>query len=574
MTRPIRFAFITILIFFCASSAHAQGACPSGAPVSGNHCYFISSSTGSDSNNGASESTPWANAPQMSTCSNACAGHSYSPGEVYIFKGCDTWNFAAIGEWIPNASGTSGNLIYWGGFDQTWYNTSTCPSGWNRPIFSGKGTYPGSSGSWFMDLNENSYWRVAWIEWTGFYMVNNAGGNMTGYFTCASGCQGWELDHNYAHGFTFNLSVDCTVIGNTYPCTEPWFFNFTSTPPAQGEIDHNVFSGADTTGTCHDCWSTSRDLGLWVNGTLNNVRIDHNWFEYADCWVGTIGIFNDNTMNGCGPYSAASNSVHNNTFENNSDPSQGTLMYNNLLMHDGSVGYASVSQLAPPDAVTSYFFNNVIIDELSGYSGSQLPFNCASSAVTGPTSTCVAFNNTVEAGSDTAGQGPSQAPPSLQWASDDDTGVILNAYYNHVISSASGIQCHGGGTCYVNQTPNPNLTQTQSAANAQNYILANYFAPQNSSGATVQAGASPSALVSLCAAVSAVDPMAGTACLSSTPCGVSLMTYPYYNVGTSNCAPVARLTAGGTNNDAGAFQFAQTSGTAPSPPVGLVAVVH
>ena len=203
---------------FAPRAAHAQGACPSGAPVSGNHCFFISSSAGSDSNSGTSESAPWAHAPGMNGCTGNCGSHNYNPGEVYIFKGCDTWNFAQIGQWTPGTGGASGNLLYFGGFDQTWQNTSVCPSAWNRPIFSGEGTWPGSDpanggSDYMMRLNENSNWRVAWIEWTGLYEVANTSNfsGSLGYFSCSTSCTNYEFDHNYMHGFTYALNVDCTV---------------------------------------------------------------------------------------------------------------------------------------------------------------------------------------------------------------------------------------------------------------------------------------------------------------------------------------------------------------------------
>lgn len=518
----------------------------------------------------------------MSTATGNSASHNYAAGEVYIFKGCDTWNFATIGRWTPGASGTSGNLIQWGGFDQTWYNTSACAGGWNRPIFSGAGTYPGANGNWFMDLDEDNYWRVAWIEWTGLYVVNAANNTSTGFLSGGVGDAGFEIDHNYMHGITFTFTVSCTVSGATYPCTEPFMINQSSTA-VTGEIDHNVFSGADTTGTCSGCYATARNLGLAITGSYYHSRIDHNWMEYLDCWVGTFYIVDDNTMNGCGPFSAAANSVHNNVFENNADPSSGSLMYNNLIENSGTLGYATVSQLAPPSGVTSYYFNNVTTNYLGGQTGGQTLFSCSTPSGGGG-GLCTAFNNTAECGPDT---GPN-SPPSLQCFVAGAAPLTFNSSYNQFITSnGSGpIQCYNSLCGAIAQIPSANLTQTLSAANGQGYTLANNFAPQNGSGSTIQAGATPSALVTLCNAVAAVDALgagAGTACESSTTCGVSLIRSPYYNVGSSNCAAVARLTNGSTNNDAGAYQFSGAAGNpppppptgnAPQPPTGLTATVH
>jgi hypothetical protein len=571
MKRLVLYGFL-LAFFMCAPRAHAQGACPSGAPVSGNHCYFISSASGSDSNSGTSESAPWANAPKMSTCTANCAANNPTGGTAYIFKGCDTWNFAKIGEWTPGVSGSAGNPIYFGGFDQSWYNSSACPNGWNRPIFSGEGTWPGTNGSYFLDFDEDNYWRVAWIEFTGLFTDCSTGCNSSlGYMSAGVGVASFEFDHNYLHGFTFYFPNSCTVSGNSYPCTEPFGLNMSSTPAASGEIDHNVFSGQDTTGKCNGCWSTSQDLGLWLTGSFHNVEIDHNWMGYGDCIVGTFYMFHDNTMYSCGPFSAAANSVHNNVFENNADPPQGTLMYNNLSSNAGALGYATVSQLAPNSGVTSYFFNNVTENYLGGQTGGQLAFSCSTPSGGGG-GLCVLFNNTMECGPDS---GPN-SPPSLACAVAGAAPLTMDSFYNHYItSSSSAIQCYQNACGTVLQLPNPNLAQPLSAANNQGYSLGSYFAPQNGSGATIQAGFTPTALLAQCAAVGAVNAGAGTACQSSTTAGVTLVTSPYYSIGGSTVTPVARLISGSTKNDAGAFQFGGASTTTgPQPPSGLTATVN
>src|ERR1700722_5426218 len=108
----MRYLLGLLALFFLAPLAgYSQGTCPSGAPVSGNHCYFISAQSGADTNNGTTESTPWAHAPGMTGCARNCASHSYGSGEVYIFKGCDTWDFSTIHQWTPGA-----NNVYFGGY--------------------------------------------------------------------------------------------------------------------------------------------------------------------------------------------------------------------------------------------------------------------------------------------------------------------------------------------------------------------------------------------------------------------------------------------------------------------------
>ena len=287
------------------------------------------------------------------------------------------------------------------------------------------------------------------------------------------------------------------------------------------------------------------------------------WRSTTTGWVTAIArwerstSFHDNTMYSCGPFSAAANSVHNNVFENNADPPQGTLMYNNLSSNAGALGYATVSQLAPNSGVTSYFFNNVTENYLGGQTGGQLAFSCSTPSGGGG-GLCVLFNNTMECGPDS---GPN-SPPSLACAVAGAAPLTMDSFYNHFITSSSSvIQCYQNACGTVTQLPSPNLAQSLSAANNQGYSIGNNFAPQNGSGATIQAGFSPTALLAQCAAVGAVNASAATACQSSTTAGVTLVTSPYYSIGGPTVTPVARLISGNTKNDAGAYQFGGASAT-------------
>jgi len=81
-----------LLTSFSLSGSVAANGCPSGAPVTGNHCYFIAAN-GSDANSGTSESSPWLHAPGMPNCTANCAAHTPVAGEGFIFRGGDTWHF-------------------------------------------------------------------------------------------------------------------------------------------------------------------------------------------------------------------------------------------------------------------------------------------------------------------------------------------------------------------------------------------------------------------------------------------------------------------------------------------------
>src|SRR5690242_16344770 len=91
--------------------------------------HFISTS-GSDASSGTANSTPWAHLPGMSGCTGNCAAYTPSAGDIFILKGCDVWTAASLPV-LWDWSGTAGNPISIT-VDKTWFNTTNCPSAWNR----------------------------------------------------------------------------------------------------------------------------------------------------------------------------------------------------------------------------------------------------------------------------------------------------------------------------------------------------------------------------------------------------------------------------------------------------------
>ncbi len=74
--------------------------------------YYVSSSAGSDSNNGTSAATPWQTVGHVN-------GQTFSPGDSVLFKRGDVWNESLA----PASSGSSGNPI---AFDA--YGTGPAPN--------------------------------------------------------------------------------------------------------------------------------------------------------------------------------------------------------------------------------------------------------------------------------------------------------------------------------------------------------------------------------------------------------------------------------------------------------------
>lgn len=143
-------------------------------------CLFISSAfgttyyvaaNGSDSNNGT-KTTPWAHLPGMATWTGKYAP---VPGDTFILRGCDVWgisNFPVSWSW----SGTAANHIVID-VDQAWYNTTNCPSGWNRPKFDAQSAVINppectNYNSFFLFWTVQ-YVDVNWIELIHYYWASN-----------------------------------------------------------------------------------------------------------------------------------------------------------------------------------------------------------------------------------------------------------------------------------------------------------------------------------------------------------------------------------------------------------------
>jgi hypothetical protein len=131
-------AFLAMaFLFACAIPAHA-GSCPASVPSGITNCFYVDYTVGSDSNSGASESSPWKHAPGMqglntsggSTgdgCAANCASNNPAAGNGYILKGGSIWPYTtAPWSWIWSGSssgspfGCSGPGCIYIGYDPTW----------------------------------------------------------------------------------------------------------------------------------------------------------------------------------------------------------------------------------------------------------------------------------------------------------------------------------------------------------------------------------------------------------------------------------------------------------------------
>jgi hypothetical protein len=512
-----RIVKLFVLILVAAPAAMAQ------------QSYYISNSIGSDSNNGTSKATPWLHAPGMPGCSGTCASTTPTAGDSFVFMGCDTWTFS--GSWSWSGSGTGTSPITIGGTDQTWYNTSVCPSAWNRPILTGGGTWPGSTIAFMVNFG-GSYVNFGWFEITGFYYNGVGPSSEIGIFTGGSN----ELVHdNYIHGWTHAAGASENENVNVY---------FSLAPSSR--FYNNAVDGSDTD---KDSFG-----GIYCGSSCG--EIDHNYFAYQDDTINVSGasLIHDNTFFNSGIPAYSGSGDHNNAMESNGDPAAGMLVYDNYYIHNNggaNCGNACgvAIQIAPPSGTTSYFFNNVISDGPSSGNGLM----CEQS-ISNPGGTCFMFNNTMECGPDAAGANQScLRVGGLSGALPTTTQTNM-----HLITSTSPDS---------QTTP---VVQTVSVANGQGYSLAQAynFSPTASGSATVLAGTNMS---STCKTITAINAAAGTACLSDTTYGIAYNSTTHQITGSGR-VPVLRPTGG--TWDVGAYQFGGTSAGTPNPPTGLTAVVQ
>ncbi len=347
--------------------------------------YYIAAN-GSDSNNGTSKTTPWLHAPGMPGVSAKPASYSPQPGDSFVLRGCDTWTFS--GQWNIQSSGSSGNPISYGGLDQTWYNTSVCPSAWNRPILSGGGSWPGSSNGTLFETNGKSYLNVEWMEITGLYY---------------SGAQATAIDLNVGTNISvFDNYIHGWQIGTINGSSE--FYGIYRTVANSGDqiqLYLNVIDGSDADANSQ---GSSCEICAYLDGPLPGGAVYQNYLANSNgCFIYGPQSFHDNTLVNCGLNPTPGTGQHNNIFESNTDRPNMTF-YNNLIINGntGNSNNTTQNQMAPMAGTTSYAFNNVIVNSNPGADHNMM----CEAALTNPGGNCMWFNNTVEGGAD------SQAPES------------------------------------------------------------------------------------------------------------------------------------------------------------------
>jgi hypothetical protein len=501
--------------------------------------YYVDYSSGNDSNNGTTKSTPWQRAPGMIGCASACSAATINPGDSVILKGGVTWPNGTM-PWQINVSGASGNNVYWG-VDQTWYTGG----GWTRPILNGGGTAVGGNNDFIVLYG--SYMTVDNFEMTGLYCLASSPYGDSSYINATQSTYS-IVQNTYMHGWVNQTSATDSCTGILSDSHSPSY-------DVGNVYQQNVIDGSDTAAVIADPSCTGACLGtldaFWYGPIVRNNVVN----QVSNGYVGGAQEFSGNLIENV-RVSAGGN--HENGFENNSDPcATGLLFFNNVIRHTTGVNI----WIAPTGGAcaTTYAFNNITYNTTAGN-----VWDVAYSLNTPSTGgTYYAFNNTIECGPDGSASQVCTGCPSPSSGS-------CHFENNHLITSSANPIYVCGGNC----TKTTNLAQTQSAANAAGYTASqtNAFSPRSGSSPTVGAGTNIDS--SLCAAVAAILASAGTACQNATAYSVA------YN-STNHTASIPGLTLNARPSsgawDVGAYQFggagSSTSQTL-QPPSGLIATVH
>lgn len=489
--------------------------------------YYIAAN-GSDSNNGTSESAPWGHLPGMATWTGS---HTPIAGDTFVLRGCDVWtntNFPINWTW----SGSSGSLITITR-DTTWYNTSNCPSSWNRAVFNAGGTYIGGVpdctagvSNIFLELS-GSYVFFSWIEATGLYWSGTCG-NATGVVGIPSGSH-QTIDNWYVHGWSHGSVPAVDMQGFMYAQNGPNCSACT--------VQYTVFDGSDT--------DQKSGGGVQSLNTVNNI------FKYMVNAIKPYGFGGPAMEIGGNDISYIGLSFDGQTHPNCIETIAGSTYY----VHDNYIHNVSVcegGQLGNSGEI-DYVWNNIWVMRGNGANPPQMP--------QAETPNSLYFWNNIIDG-----------PWCMQSASHGYTwSGTVDFRNNYCINSGAATPSTSGLSAGTLINTN-NVGQTEATANGQGYTNTETYVYSpistctSSTCATLRAGTNLTSVFP-----TGTSPSGRTfttndmnyACSEETVSGVVESVCP---ARTWNSRPT-----GSAAWDAGVYHMASGG---PPPPTGLVAVVH
>jgi hypothetical protein len=583
MARLLRVAIFMACVF-SAGSAFATvvpgGTCPASAPVTGKNCYFIAAS-GSDTNNGTSETTPWLHAPGMPNCTSTCAGVSPTAGNGFIFRGGDTWHFGKSsaspytgGTWnLTNTAGNPSTCVYEGtqtgciyyGVDTTWYNSSNCAA-WCRPILNGDNPTSattvsscayqiGSSNQMVYQGAGSGYYNILDnFEMLGLCTSSATGGNTNANVYVQDGgsgitAQGVLFQTNlYIHGWTATTTAGTG--SEALACVI-----FSGGNQSLHVMDRIVVDGSDSNpGVC--AWATfpsfyhfrdsiiryaTQGVGQWCHDIHDSI-FEHFYAPNVPTHGNILECNDDSPGNAPGQPQNTPN-----------------VFYNNVVRHDDPsfVSGGEVHLWFCPEGVPEYWFNNLMYDVGSGndwdYAGAPT-YSCTN------TGGQYMFNNTLV-----------DVVQTCYISTVSHGGKYLTISNEHLINTPLDT----GTTACTGYNSATNVAMTDAAAITQGYLLssggtANADTCANdgttpctailSTDSTITAGTNQQGYCTALASYTS-EPAIGTdaanACKYGTTDGCSYNTMSHTMICPSAWQAVKRPAT--TAWDSGAYQFSSVS---------------
>ena len=527
LTSVFLASVLALVIFFAAKNVSAT-------------TYYVSVS-GSDSNNGTSKTTPWAHVPGMPSATASAGGHAAVAGDTFVLRGCDVWYNSPGTSNFPlvlSHGGSAGNPVTVT-VDKTWFNTTNCPSAWNRPVFDGhtsaSSSTPtqiggstsgciGGNGNYFVVFTASNI-TLDWVELRNLYYNNDAEGSCyggNGWFRVTNS-DNITVSNSYEHEWKMGLNDadELVAIEGNPQCPHCL-------------LTHNVVN---------NCLSTSGS-GTQPGGAMSFINVTYSIFKcmsnaYKPVQAGEFG-WNEITKNGESPdptihancietlaAEGGNNNtyfIHDNRIHDNFDceglqignPGEIDYVWNNIWYNDTAVGSNGPQVPQSETPVAMFFFNNTVVDWDS----------CIHDAAHG-----------------------------YSWS-----GAFLSQ--NNLCIDSTGSNSSGSPSAHPVTISN-NIGLTDSAAASAGYTNAQalVYSPTSSSAPTVGTGVN----------LSSIWPTRFPMNDSSIVCTQQTVNTVVQSVcsGTPNPRPATGAW------DVGAYQFsAGTSSSKPNPPTGLKATVN
>ena len=412
--------------------------------------YYISFSTGSDSNNGTSKTTPWQRHPYMQKFAGK---YTHAAGDQFVFKQGDSWPNVCF-DMVIQDGGTAGNPdIYT--YDPTW-GTAAGVLGLAGltglfQFTAGGVAIKGADGFNRFIYNTNDNVVFYGIEFSGMTWTTDGGAFGNVMMIDMQSSANVTVSNCYFHGWTHSGATSdalMCVVGH-------------DGGNAGSRVTGCVFDGLNSGGpgiSDSGCATFKPPLQ-----DLNIVRNMSNGLLY-----GANAVIHDNLVGPIPPSFDTTN--HQNCFESIEPLTAGTTstnyIYNNVWHDAYEVGILTQGGAPGSGVETNYIWNNV------AYVGSSanppIPFQFDSVSTSNSKCEVHIWNNTVVGGAGVCMRTISRGNGNFG---------VLDIQNNHCISDVAGpngiIELGVSATTLVNSN---NLLQTQAVAAKQGYAATEPFA--------------------------------------------------------------------------------------------------